>query len=208
MKQIVLYLYLILASLWLAGATVAAPPPEPLTAPQKGALLVASADMPDPRFQQTVILLLEHNAEGTLGLVLNRPTEVRLSEAVPELENVGKQPHTLFFGGPVAPSTMLFLVRDETAAEQMAPVLENLHWSASRLVLERLLGADKSNQGLRIYFGRAGWSPGQLDAELADGSWQLFKADATVPFQSADALESLWQDLMQSPEADWIMAGI
>jgi putative AlgH/UPF0301 family transcriptional regulator len=78
---------------------------------QKGMFLVAHPDMLDPRFQQTVILLLSHGKRGTLGLIINRPTRTQLSQALPDLEIPNKARHLLFFGGPVGINSLLFLVR-------------------------------------------------------------------------------------------------
>ena len=178
--------------------------PVPIDVPQKGVFLVAERNMPDPRFQHSVILLLVHGAEGTLGVIINRPTEIVLSEAVPDLEGLENREHRLFFGGPVAMESLLFLVYNEIPPEPVAHVLGAVHWGMNRTVLESLLAADKPDSELRIYFGRAGWAPGQLDAELMDGSWRLFRAPAEIPFDQDPA--TLWDTFMDGSGQRWIMA--
>lgn len=176
--------------------------PAPLDAPAKGVFLVASRDMPDPRFQRSVIVILHHGEEGTLGVIVNRPTDVLLSEAMPELEGAG-QDHALFFGGPVAMETLLFVARSETPPEQVAHVIEDVYWSGNRTALEEMLASGKPDSELRVYFGRAGWSPGQLDAELTDGSWHLFQADSETLFDQDPA--NLWPLFMEPGGQGWIM---
>lgn len=178
--------------------------PMPVDVPKKGVFLVAERNMPDPRFQRSVILLLVHGAEGTLGVIINRPTEIALSEAVPDLEGIENREHRLFFGGPVAMESLLFLVYKEMPPEPVAHVLGAVHWGVNRTVLESLLLEDKPDSELRIYFGRAGWAPGQLDAELMDGSWRLFQAPAEILFDQNPA--TLWDTFMDGSSQPWIMA--
>ena len=164
--------------------------PQPVTSPAQGVFLVASRQMSDPRFQRSVILLLAHGEEGTLGLIINRPTSLPLSEALPELGR-GAKKHRLFFGGPVAMNTLMFLIHSKTSPAHATPVLEDVYVSANRAALEQLLGSSKSAAQIRLYFGHAGWAPGQLNAELASGSWQLFQADAATLFH--EQADTLWE---------------
>jgi putative transcriptional regulator len=164
--------------------------PQQVTTPAQGILLVASRQMPDPRFQRSVILLLVHGEEGSLGLIINRPTRIPLSEALPELGGEGVK-HRLFFGGPVAMNTLMFLVRGKPPSAHATPILEDVYVSADRRALERLLGTRKLAEKIRLYFGHAGWGPGQLNAELATGSWHLFQADAETLFHGQ--ADTLWE---------------
>lgn len=168
--------------------------PNPVTKPAQGVFLVATREMPDPRFQHSVILLLAHSEEGTLGIIVNRPTQIRLSDAVPDLEPGGKEKHWLFFGGPVAVDTLLFLVRGTNPPGQASRVLADIYMSADRPTLEQLLANGQPTDTLRIYFGHAGWAPGQLDAELVTGSWELFQADPEAVFSSDP--NGVWEKFM------------
>ncbi len=172
----------------------------PLTSPKTGALLVASPDMPDPRFQRTVILLLEHNEEGTLGLIINRPTEVKLPDVLSNLEGAAAG-LSLYFGGPVAVYEPLLLMRGKPDSARFKQVVGDVHWGSGRLVLEWLLGRAQPFDALRVYLGHAGWAPGQLHAELTAGSWELFEAAPEIVFRQD--LDTLWQELMERPK--WIM---
>lgn len=172
----------------------------PLAAPKTGALLVASRDMPDPRFQRAVILLLEHNEEGTLGLIINRPTEVKLPDtgSAPGSAAAGLN---LYFGGPVATHQPLLLMRGKPDSARLNHVFGDVYWGSGRLVLEWLFGHTPSFDAMRVYLGHAGWAPGQLRAELAAGSWELFEATPEIVFRPD--LDTLWQELIE--QSQWIM---
>ena len=162
---------------------------------QKGVFLVAHPDMLDPRFQQTVILLLSHGKRGTLGLIINRPTRIQLSQALPNLEIPNKARHLLFFGGPVGINSLLFLVRSIAPPEQAAQVMADVYYSGDRNTLERLLTHQKDPDALRLYAGHAGWGPGQLAAEIAQGDWLVAQGDAKTVFGKQP--ERLWPDLIK-----------
>jgi len=176
----------------------AAPPltaPISINQPAKGVLLVAKRSMPDPRFQQTVILLLEHDAvRGTLGLVLNRPTDLTLADAVPDLPSNNKL--ALGWGGPVSREHLFMLLQAAEPPEESTPVFANIVWSASAKVLQAVLAeqADK----VRVFLGLASWAPGQLDNELVHGGWQLFQAQTAAVFGDNQPVE-LWRHFIDAP---------
>ncbi len=164
--------------------------------PEKGVFLVANHDMPDPRFQRTVILLLAHGENGTLGLIINRPTKIQLPQALPDLKAPNKEQHVLFFGGPVALNTLIFLVRSGAPPEQAAHVMADIYYSGDKNTLERLLKQHKGADELRMYAGHSGWAPGQLAAEIAHGDWLVLRGDAKLVFGKEP--ERIWPDLIKS----------
>jgi putative transcriptional regulator len=163
--------------------------------PGKGVLLIAKPDMPDPRFQRAVILLLVHGENGTLGLIINRPTKIQLSQALPDLKAPHRERHTLFFGGPVEISTLIFLVRSGAPPEQAAHVMADIYYSGDRNTLARLLNQHKGTDKLRMYAGHAGWAPGQLAAEIAHGDWLILQGNASTVFGKEP--ERIWPDLIK-----------
>jgi putative transcriptional regulator len=167
-------------------------------------LLVAARKMGDPRFRNTVVLLVQHGEGGSLGLIINRPTSILLSEALPDLKGASAAKHKVFFGGPVAINAMLFLVRGHTAPDNAEQVRTDIYVSGSRATLERMLGQGRSKNELRIYAGYAGWAAGQLDMEVLRGDWYLYPADARTIFDK-DA-EKLWNELIDSQEPEGLMA--
>lgn len=193
----------------LPGYAIASPQEDrditavPVDKPETGVFLVASRQMPDPRFQHSVILLLNHGKDGTLGLIINRPTGISLSEAVPELKHFDRKRHFLFFGGPVAINTLLFLIRSEKPPAHAISVLDNIYASGDSKTLEQVLRKAKSTNQLRLYFGHAGWAPGQLNAELARGSWHLFQAKPATIFH--DQPDILWEKFIEKSKAQQII---
>lgn len=168
--------------------------PDRIVAPDKGIFLVAKRAMRDPRFQRTVVLLLEHDDEGTLGVIINRPTEMLLSHALPDLEGAKNGKHTVFFGGPVGLNTLVFLLRSTKPPGVSSHVMADVYYSADRNTLETALNQHKKTNELRMFFGHAGWAPGQLAGELLRGDWLLVRADAHSVFEKK--LDALWRELI------------
>lgn len=166
--------------------------------PGPGMFLVATRALVDPGFAQTVVYLVEHDEHGTLGLIVNRSSDTRLSEAIPDIEDKQAAAHALHYGGPVGLPMLFMLVRSESAREGMAYVADDVYISADRQVLDKLLAANKPAHELRFYIGHSGWGAGQLDHELERGSWHVVAADTDAVF--SDATGSLWNRLIDRLE--------
>lgn len=142
--------------------------------PQAGMFLVAAPGMRDPRFRRTVVLLVEHSSDGALGLIINRKTDLPVADAFPEFEQQQDTRHVLFFGGPVEPATVMYLVSDgakEAGKEVIAGVRRGVDYDNLGLLLR-----SRNEDSLRIFFGYSGWGPGQLEFELSLDDWQLVPA--------------------------------
>lgn len=173
--------------------------------PKAGRLLVATPLLADPNFRRTVVLIVEHEiAEGTLGIVLNRPSPIEVGQVLEQWTELATDPSVVFKGGPVAPNSALALAlipgKDEPVgwrALDGAPALARL----GLLDLDappRLLAP--AIQSLRVYAGYAGWSPGQLDAEIDEGAWYVIAAEPGDVF--APDPERLWRDVLRRQEGD------
>ena len=163
-------------------------------APAKGVFLVAKNEIEGGPFYQSVVLLLAHGDEGTVGLIVNRTTEIPLSEALPELGR--ETPHEIYFGGPVGLSGLLYLFRSSERSEQVKEadlVMADVYYSGDRELLEELMDADKKKDELHLFIGHSGWAPGQLDAELVRGSWDVVRADAFTIFGKDS--KTMWHEL-------------
>ncbi len=165
--------------------------------PKKGIFLVATAGMQDPRFRRSVVLLLEHGENGTLGLIINKVTEISLAKVLPDQEDSGREPNLLFFGGPVGLDGILFLTRNPEPPERAEHVMEDVYYSGDRNLLEEFLGQNKDAGELRVFLGNSGWSPGQLAAEIAEGAWRLVQGDSDTLFEKG--LNDIWPDLIGPP---------
>src|SRR5918996_4475186 len=132
----------------------------------KGIFLVAAPALRDPNFRQTVILLCEHGPEGALGVVVNRPTEMLISEALPQVPILEGQGHVLFVGGPVQPNTVLILYRLMQEPTDTHHVFDGVYLGGDMAALERVLTMPTGSEFFRAYVGYSGWGPGQLENEM------------------------------------------
>jgi putative transcriptional regulator len=151
----------------------------------RGKLLVASPGLTD-FFRRTVVLVLEHTDEGALGLVLNRPSETQVDEAIPNLSDLADPEDVVRLGGPVGPDTVIVLGRFENPDEAASIVFDDLG----------VVDPDAGTPDLRasrIYAGHAGWAPGQLDGELEQEAWIVEPALPDDPFHEGD----LWSHVLE-----------
>jgi putative transcriptional regulator len=134
----------------------------------QGQLLVASPTMSDPNFARTVVAIANHDADGALGIVLNRPSDTEVVEAVPELEGVVDTDEVVFVGGPVQPASIVVLAEFQDPEEAAFLVVEGIGLVSDRTGLDRLGSATARR---RIFAGYTGWGPGQLESELEREDW-------------------------------------
>lgn len=140
---------------------------------QAPCLLVANPLLLDPNFLHTVVLLIEHDDQGAMGVVLNRPLPLNLAQICSEshLTFAGDDNATAFRGGPVEPQRGIILVRGGLPAEEDTVLDFTDFVSFRKDLLESLLLDPEAT--FRLFLGYAGWGPGQLEAEVAQGAWQL-----------------------------------
>jgi putative transcriptional regulator len=175
-----------------------------LEAPGPGVFLVARRGLTDPRFRHAVVYLVAHGEGGTIGLIINRPGDISLADAVPGFVEEQAARHALYFGGPVGLPMILMLARGESVAEGMERIADDVYISSEQPVLEAALAATQPGLMLRFYIGYSGWAAGQLDFELAHASWYVVAADVDAIF--ADEPDSLWPRLIEQLEPPGIQA--
>jgi putative transcriptional regulator len=157
----------------------------------RGQLLIAGPPLVDPNFWRTVVLVVEHSEEGALGLVLNRPSETTVAEAVEELGELVGEDERLFIGGPVQPSAVIVLAQFEDPGDAALTAFDDVGVLGTGSEPEELpVGVRQA----RAFVGHAGWGPGQLDAELERDDWILESATLQDAF-TADAPE-LWSSVL------------
>jgi putative AlgH/UPF0301 family transcriptional regulator len=161
-----------------------------------GSLLVAMPALSDPAFAGTVIYVLDHSDTGTLGVVLGRPSQVEIRDVLPGWCDLAVDPGVFHVGGPCETDTALCLA--------VSPAADAVDGSPLRRVAGDVYLVDLDSDptdlqeelnGLRVFAGYAGWSPGQLAGEIAEGAW------ACVPGRSGDVLSpasgpDLWREVM------------
>jgi putative transcriptional regulator len=168
----------------------------------RGQFLIAGKGLRDPNFYKTIVLLLEHGPGGALGLVVNRPTAVKVSAALGGQIKLPEQHDRLYVGGPVQ-SSALFIIHNAAKLEANSHEIgAGLYVATSPEALEEVVrsatvGADQESTALkfRLFSGCAGWGPGQLEGELGRADWHLRPADAELLFD-ADA-HTLWDALLR-----------
>jgi len=170
----------------------------------KGKFLVASRDLIDPNFSQTVVLLLEYVPDGAMGVVINRPTKVKLSEVLPDMKELKQRPDTMYIGGPVSRNQMIMLVKSPSKPEASVKVFEDVFVCSSLKVVQALLNHTDKKERFRIYAGYTGWAPRQLDNEVARGDWHIFQADANTIFDKSSS--DIWPDLIRRSSTKYVRA--
>jgi len=156
-----------------------------------GQLLLASPTLLDPNFARTVVLIGMHNDDGAIGVVLNRPSTVTVGEAVPQLQDVVGALETIYVGGPVQSTSVVFLAEFLEPSLAGVLVLGRIGFPAPDAGIEELA---ESTVRRRVFAGHAGWGSGQLDAEIASGDWIAHPAQPEDVF--TEVPEELWSSVL------------
>ena len=136
--------------------------------PEKGRLLISEPFLPDPNFERTVVLLCEHNAEGSFGFILNKASILKAGEVMEELKNFD---HEIFVGGPVQQDTLHFIQRIPEI-ENGAEILKGIYWGGAFEQVLTLCDTHQLNPSqIKFFLGYSGWDAGQLEEELDQDSW-------------------------------------
>jgi putative transcriptional regulator len=151
----------------------------------RGRLMVATPALADPNFDRAVVLVLQHDTDGAVGLVVNRPSDITVVAMVPEWEPLAAAPADVFVGGPVEPATLIALGREGSrdgtrVTPPASPRTGGFEPIGPGLgVIDLHAGPDEvppEVSGIRIFAGYAGWGPGQVEEELEQGAWFVFDA--------------------------------
>ena len=161
--------------------------------PAAGKFLVARREIRDPNFAKTVVLLLDYGADGALGLVINRPSHVKVSELSSEIEGLETRADPIYLGGPVSAESFFVIFSADNPPEDSDPVFEHVHVTRSAEVLKSLAGDNEMSE-FRIFAGYAGWGPGQLDSEMIRGDWHVVEPDEGSLFTGAP--DEVWESLV------------
>jgi putative transcriptional regulator len=156
----------------------------------RGKLLIASPVLSDPNFARTVVLLTEHNEDGAMGIVLNRPSETAVGSVAPDLEQItGGEP--IHVGGPVQPEALVLLAEFTDLEAAAWIVVADVGLASADVDLAELV--DSVRRG-RVYAGYSGWGAGQLEAEMEEESWIVEPPLPTELFPEDPA--ELWSDVL------------
>ncbi len=167
----------------------------PQSLPANGVLLVAKPELADPNFARSVVLVTQTPDGGTVGVILNRPTELKLSQFLSS-DDLPTQNYRapIYLGGPVMRQALVALfVSESTPPAAAFHVLKNTYLTMHPDNIERLLADPKARY--RVYAGFSGWAPRQLESEVMRDSWYMLPADEATVFR--DKPEALWDELLE-----------
>jgi putative transcriptional regulator len=170
----------------------------------KGVLLVASPSLEDPNFHQAVVLVVEHGPGGTVGLILNRSTNILLSKALPDIPALKGTSYRLFAGGPVEPHRLLLLFRLKEAPADARSVFDGVYLGRTPRALENIITQGKPTETFRAFAGFAAWAPRQLEAEMRLGAWAILPPDSVGIFDKDP--DVLWSDCISRLQAPRVIS--
>lgn len=162
--------------------------------PANGLLLIAKPSLADPNFSRTVVLVTQTEDGGTVGVIVNRPTTLKLQEFLSDEFNTKNYRDPVYLGGPVMRQALVVLFRSDQQPEAPAfHVLKDVYLTMHPDNIERLL-ADKDAR-YRVYAGFSGWAPNQLQSEVTRDGWYFLPADEATLFRANT--EGMWQELLE-----------
>jgi putative AlgH/UPF0301 family transcriptional regulator len=163
-----------------------------------GKLLVASRNLGDPLFAKTVILLVRYDAQGVLGLFLNRRTAIPLSRALESLKAAKDRSDPVYLGGPVETPVVFALFQAPAKIEGAEQIFDGVYLISSKPLFEQTISARPDASVFHVYLGYAGWTQNQLKKEVELGAWFIFPAETGTVF-NADP-DSLWLGMIRETE--------
>lgn len=152
---------------------------------KKGCLLISEPFLPDPNFYRSVVLITEHNAQGSVGLVLNQRGDLHIQDLFADLHTEAP----VFMGGPVSRDSMMFLHEHEEL-EGAEPVMPGLYWGGDFEIMRFLNNEGLLHGRVKYFVGYSGWGPGQLQSELEQKSWIVTPA---LPEDVFSETANLWK---------------
>jgi putative transcriptional regulator len=164
-----------------------------------GTFLVASRDLGDPNFSETVILLLRYDEEqGAMGLIVNRRGDLPLSRVFEDVKQAKSRKDLAYLGGPVEEGNVLALLKSSRKLDEEQRVFPGVYLISDKDQLEKALADKLEPNVFHVYLGYAGWGPGQLERELDLGAWHIVAPDAASVFD--DDPDSVWTRLIRRTE--------
>ena len=163
-----------------------------LRTPKRGSILLSEPLMGDYYFGRSVVLLAEHNEEGTFGVIMNKPLEQAFNEAVPHFPSFDGQ---LFLGGPVEKNSLFYIHSFGDLIDDSTAIGGGLYWGGSIDIIKDLMLIGKlTPNNIRFYAGYSGWSPHQLNAELSLNAWVVTEIqDQNLLGMNSD---TMWNNLL------------
>jgi len=141
--------------------------------PEQGRLLISEPTLQDFFFKQSVVLLAEHNEEGSFGLIINKPINVKLNEVTKDFPGFDTR---MYLGGPVKTDSIFFIHTLGDHVEGSIKILDGLYWGGDIAVIKEMMILNQLEEDeIRFFIGYSGWGSSQLDRELEENSWVVSK---------------------------------
>jgi putative transcriptional regulator len=167
--------------------------------PNSGQLLVSEPFLADPNFRKTVVLLCEHEAQGSVGFIINRLLDVDTDEIIPGLLNVN---FPIYYGGPVEQNTLHFIHKAGLLIDESFPVGDDIFWGGNIDQINILLESGKATeQDFKFFIGYSGWGEGQLEAEIDQKAWWLTHLIKEEAFN--ENIEDIWPKTVRTMGKDF-----
>ena len=159
---------------------------------EKGRILISEPFLSDHYFRRSIVYLTEHNDEGSLGFVLNKPLDISISEIV---EDFPSSDFPISVGGPVSNNTVHFIHTLGDQVPNSVAVTDGIYWGGDFDHIKNLIADGRiSSHQLRFFLGYAGWSPGQLDGEMKENAWLVGKIAPRMVMQGIES--EFWSDIL------------
>jgi putative transcriptional regulator len=166
--------------------------------PQQGIILISEPSLSDFYFKQSVVLLAEHNEDGTFGLIINKPIEARVNDVIKDFPEFDAP---VFLGGPVKTDSIFFIHTREDIDNSLK-IINGLYWGGDIEVIREMILTNRiAENDIRFYVGYAGWHPKQLDREIREKSWVL--SHTSVKEVINNQPEKLWGNHLKSMGNDY-----
>ena len=162
--------------------------------PTKGSILLSEPFLKDPNFARSVVLLTEHNDEGSIGFILNRPISYKINEIIEDFPDFDAP---VYLGGPVQRDSLHFIHRIQALAEDGDEIAPGVYWGGNFEKLKSLIRLNIIHPNdIRFFVGYTGWGPNQLEGEMQTRSWILSRTGGHYTF--SEKSESLWGEILQA----------
>lgn len=166
--------------------------------PKQGIILISEPSLRDFYFRQSIVLLAEHNEEGSFGVIINKPIDAQINDVMKDFPDFDCP---VYLGGPVKTDSIFFLHTIPDVDKSM-PVLDGLYWGGDiETIREMILKHELTENDIRFFVGYSGWSPNQLDREISEKSWIL--SNARISEVISRNPENLWRDHLKHMGKDY-----
>ena len=168
--------------------------PNEIVRPERGDLLISEPFLPDPNFERSVVLICEHNTDGAFGLILNKPSILKVADVMDRDTNFGQ---TMYIGGPVQQDTLHFIHSLDGDIPDSLALANGLYWGGNFESVMALIDTEQLGGQIKFFLGYSGWSSGQLMTEMEQKSWIVCRSASPEDVFNVDP-DKLWKEVLKN----------